>query len=268
VLGTRFDDNEQFGGNWTGNVTWGYTFGKPLRVTAGWGTAFKAASFNDLYFPPEFTVDVNGDPVLVFEGNPNLDPESSESWEIGASGEAVGVHWSLSGYYTDLENLIATVFDPATCPRGALFCPRNIDEARILGLEAGASTTLFGVDIAANLSLLDPEDRSDGPNRGNVLPRRAQQMFQFDLDRRFGPLRVGATVYGEGRRFNDVANTERLAGYVLLDLRAGVELHKNWMLEGRINNVLDKDYETVALFNQDDTNLFITLRYVPDAGQP
>lgn len=97
------------------------------------------------------------------------------------------------------------------------------------------------------------------------MPRRAQQMFRLDLDRRFGPLLVGATVYGEGRRFDDLANTERLGGYVTVDLRAGVDLTKNWILEGRVSNLLDKDYETARLFNQDDRNFFATLRYVPDA---
>jgi outer membrane cobalamin receptor len=32
-----------------------------------------------------------------------------------------------------------------------------------------------------------------------------------------------------------------------------------------VNNLLDKDYETAWLFNQDDRNFFVTLRYVPGA---
>ncbi len=251
VLGTRFDENEQFGGNWTGNVSYGYRFGELLRLRAGWGTAFKAPTFNELYFP-RF-------------GDPNLDPESSESWEIGASGEVYAVRWSLSGYHTELDDLIAGVLDPATCPPPFFFCAQNIDEARILGLEATAATTLYGWDLAANLSLIDPENRGNGPNRGNVLPRRTEQMFQLDLDRRFGRFSVGATVYGEGRRFDDVANTRRLAGFVLVDLRAGVEIYKGLFLEGKVGNLLDKEYETAEFFNQDGTNFFVTLRYQPDA---
>ncbi|MCA1672459.1 MAG: TonB-dependent receptor, partial [Actinobacteria bacterium] len=71
VLGVRHDDNEQFGGESTGNVGLGYSFGPPLRLTAGWGRAFKAPSFNDLFLP-DF-------------GDPNLDPETSQSAELGAS---------------------------------------------------------------------------------------------------------------------------------------------------------------------------------------
>jgi vitamin B12 transporter len=251
VLGIRHDDNEQFGSNSTGNVTLGYSFGPPLRLTAGWGRAFKAPTFNQLFFPGF--------------GDPNLEPEHSESVEIGASGMVVGVRWSLNGYYTDLDNLIGFISVPVSPAFPFGIRAANVDEARILGLEAVASTELFGWDIAANLSLLEPEVRSEGPNKGNVLPRRAEQMFRLDLDRRFGRFSVGATVYGEGRRFDDLENTRRLAGYVLVDLRAGIELYKDLFLEGRVSNLLDKEYETADFFNQDDTNLFITLRYHPKA---
>ncbi|CAN5903045.1 TonB-dependent vitamin B12 receptor [soil metagenome] len=251
VLGVRHDDNQRFGNETTGNVALGYSFGPPLRLTAGWGRAFKAPTFNDLFFPGF--------------GDPNLDPERSESVELGANGTVVGVRWSLNGYYTKLDDLIGFISVPLSPEFPFRIRAANVEEARILGLEAVASTELFGWDIAANLSLIDPENRGDGPNKGNVLPRRAEQMFRFDLDRRFGRFSVGATVYGEGRRFDDLENARRLAGYVLVDLRAGVEVYKGLFLEGKVGNLLDKEYETADFFNQDDTNLFITLRYQPDA---
>jgi vitamin B12 transporter len=247
VLGVRHDDNEQFGGEWTGNVGLGYSFGPPLRLTAGWGRGFKAPSFNDLFFP-DF-------------GDPNLDPESFESAELGASGVIGPIAWSLNGYYTVLDDLIT--FRPDPTSRFGIRAA-NVDEARILGLEAVASTQIWGWDVAANLSLIDPENRGEGPNKGNVLPRRAEQIFRLDLDRAFGRFTAGLTVYGEGRRFDDLANTHRLGGYVLVDLRAGVEVYPDLFLEGKVGNLLDKEYETADFFNQDDINLFVTLRYVPD----
>lgn len=257
VLGVRHDDNEQFGGEWTGNVGLGYSFGPPLRLTTGWGRGFKAPSFNDLFFP-DF-----GACEFVPIGACDLDPESSESAELGASGTIGPVAWSLNGYYTEIDDLIA--FRPDPTSRFGIRAA-NVDEARILGLEAVASTQILGWDVAANLSLIDPENRGEGPNKGNVLPRRAEQMFRFDLDRGlFERFRVGLTIYGEGRRFDDLGNTRRLAGYVLVDLRAGVELYKGLFLEGKVGNLLDKEYETADFFNQDDTNLFVTLRYQPDA---
>ena len=56
----RNDDNQQFGNHTTGSAAWGLGFAEYWRVTAGYGTAFKAPTFNELYFP--------------FFGNPNLEP--------------------------------------------------------------------------------------------------------------------------------------------------------------------------------------------------
>jgi vitamin B12 transporter len=245
VLGTRVDDNEQFGVYPTGNVALGYGFDNGIRLTASWGRAFKAPTFNELYFPGF--------------GNPALGPETSESWEVGISGQHLNVAWALNGYHTEIDDMIATVCGPARC------FAENLDRARILGLEAQASTRLWGFDVAANLSLIDPENLSEGANHGNRLPRRAQTMFRFDLDRAVGPARVGTTVYGEGRRFDDVANTQRLAGYVTVDLRASVDLYRGLSLEGRVANLLNKQYQTARFFYQDDLNFFLTVRYAPDA---
>ncbi|MGX2039365.1 TonB-dependent vitamin B12 receptor [Methylocaldum sp. MU1018] len=244
VAGVRVDDNEQFGVQPTGNVALGYGFENGIRLTGSWGTAFKAPSFNELYFPGF--------------GNPVLDPENSESWEVGVSGRHAGVAWALNGYHTEIDNMIATVCGLANC------FAENLNRARILGLEAQASTRLMGFDIAANLSLLDPENLGEGASRGKRLPRRAKSMFRFDLDRAVGPARVGTTVYGEGQRFDDVANTQPLAGYVTVDLRASVDLHRGLSLEGRVANLLNKQYQTARFFNQDDLNFFLTLRYAPD----
>ncbi|WP_434112937.1 TonB-dependent vitamin B12 receptor [Methylocaldum sp. GT1TLB] len=245
VLGTRVDDNEQFGVYPTGNVALGYGFDNGIRLSASWGKAFKAPTFNELYFPGF--------------GNPMLEPETSESWEVGISGQHWDVAWALNGYHTEIDDMIATVCGQVSC------FAENLDRARILGLEAQASTRLWGFDIAANLSLIDPENLSEGANNGNRLPRRAQTMFRFDLDRSVGPVRVGTTVYGEGRRFDDVANTQRLAGYVTVDLRASVGLYRGLSLEGRVANLLNKQYQTARFFYQDDLNFFLTVRYAPDA---
>ncbi len=244
LRGVRYDDNEQFGGEATGNAAWGYSFGDALRLTAAWGRAFKAPTFNELFFPGF--------------GNPELGPERSQSWELGVSGQYSALRWSVDAFYTEVDEMIS--FDPA------VFAPVNVDEARIYGLEGVVSTRFFGWDLAANLSLMDPENRGAGRDRGNLLPRRSEVMFRFDLDRSFGPVRFGATVFGENRRYDDLANVEPLDGYVLVDLRASVKLHQNWQLEGQVANLLDKEYETARLYNQDDRNFFVALRYTP--GSP
>ena len=240
TLAARRDSNQQFGGHSTGSLAWGYRLRPTLRVMASWGSAFKAPTFNELYFP--------------FFGNPNLKPEESDSFELGISGEHADVGWSLNAYQTNIDQLIG--FD-------ASFSPINIDQARIRGLEAVASTQLAGWDLAGNLSALEPENTSHDANRGNQLPRRAKLMGRLDADRTAGAWRVGTSVYGEGRRYDDLANTRALGGYVTLDLRAAYAVHRDWSLEGKLANLLDKDYRTARLFNQDGRNVMFTVRYAP-----
>ena len=51
LIGLRRDDNEQFGIHNTGNLAWGYALSPRLRARLSYGTAFKAPTFNQLYFP-------------------------------------------------------------------------------------------------------------------------------------------------------------------------------------------------------------------------
>lgn len=238
----RQDSNEQFGGKTTGSAALGYSFGEPLRLSASYGTAFKAPTFNDLYY----------------FGNPVLKPESSQSVEVGAKGRLADVNWAVNGYYTKIDDLIAYNF--------ATYSTENISKAEILGLETQVSTRLFGVDISANLSLLDPRNQEKGANNDNLLRRRAQQMFQLDLDRAFGKFRVGLTVNQEGRRFEDAANATRLGGFTTLGLRASYEIYQDVRLEGRVSNLFNEHYQTAYQYNQMGTNLFMSVSWRPSSA--
>lgn len=54
-----------------------------------------------------------------------------------------------------------------------------------------------------------------------------------------------------------------MGGYTTVDLRAGYDLSKTWQLQGRIENLLDKGYETAYVYNQPGRSLYVTLRYQP-----
>ena len=241
-LSLRHDDNQQFGSRVTGGVGWGFPLTENVGLIANFGSAFKAPTFNELYFP--------------FSSNPNLRPEDSRSFEFGTRGKADWGSWSLNVYETHIDHLIA--FDAIT------FSPVNIDKARIRGFEGIFSTQIKGWQFNTNLTLLDPENRSSSLNRGNILPRRAEQSFRLDADRQFGQhYRLGAMLLVEGERFDDLSNTRKLDSYVKFDLRAEYILNKHWRLQGRIENLFNERYETAAFFNQPGRNFFAMIRYQP-----
>ncbi len=238
----RHDDNSQFGGKTTGSVLWGWDFADNLRLTASWGTAFRAPTFNDLYYPGF--------------GNADLRPESSRNLEIGVRGTPAWGHWSLAVYRNDIRDMIS--FD------AAIGLPGNIDRARITGLEGVVGGKLAGWDVRASATLLDArDDAAGGLYEGNQLPRRPRRSARLDVDRSFGRVSFGAGMQFNARTWDGIANRHPLGGYTLVNLRAGWRFARDWQLQLALNNAFDKDYETAWYYNQPGRNFMLTLRWRP-----
>jgi vitamin B12 transporter len=235
----RRDDHETFDKYTTGGVAWGYALSSGLRLWASYATAFKAPSFNELYYP-DF-------------GDPDLQPEESLSLEFGLQGRGDWGTWSFSGYQTRIDELIVY--------NAAIQSAVNISQARILGVEAQVSVDIGSWQSSASLTLLDPRDDSGGVKDGNLLPRRTRQSLRIDLDRTFGAHALGATLHVEGQRYDDLDNRRKLGGFGTLDLRASYRINQAWQLRGRCENLFDKVYETAAFYNQAGRSFYLTLSY-------
>ena len=241
VLSARTDDNEQFGNHTTGNVGWKWFVVDTFALHAGWGNAFLAPNFNDLYYPGF--------------SNPELKPEKSESYEVGVSGTAAAIAWSLTAFQTHTDDLIA--FDLAT------YLPQNINEARIRGVEVEGHTRLDHWTIGANYTYLDPRNRGDGAEYDNLLPRRARQSGRIDVNYGTDAFSVGTVINLVGSRYDDLANTTKLDSYTVVDLIGELHFGKGWSVQGKIANAFDEDYETAAYYYQDGRTYFVTLQYQP-----
>ena len=237
----RNDDNEQFGNHTTGSLGWGMDLSRGFKLSATYGTGFKAPTFSDLYDP--------------WSGNRDLKPEQSRSLNLGVAQQGTDWRWALDVYQTDIEDLITY--------SGDTFAMVQVDEARIRGAEFTVDLSLAGWDLSAQLSHTDPRNRSQDPNNDNLLPRRARNTGRFDVDRAFGAFRVGATVNGAGYRYDELSNTTRLGGFATTDLRLEYAITDAWTLQAKADNVFDKKYETVAWYNQPGREYGVSLRYQP-----
>jgi len=235
----RYDNNQAFGDYVTGNVGWRYNWDYGISLLANFGNAFKAPSFNDLYFPNY--------------GNPNLKPEESTSVETGLAGNHDWVQWEIRAYHTNIDNLITPTMNPVTFE----FSAENIGKAQIDGIETEINLQWLGWNGKLSMNLLSPKNRETNAR----LPRRAEQTLAFDLSRTFGSFDVGANVLAQGDRFDNTQNTIKVAGYVTVDLRTAYHLNKNWMLSAKLNNLLDKNYQTVDTYNMPDRNFFVSVHY-------
>ena len=243
--GLRFDDNESFGGETTGNIAWGYDLTDDLYLSLGWGSAFKAPTFNDLYYQSPWGSN----------GNPDLEPETSESWEIGISGRSDWADWDLRLFRTDAENLIQWVEQAPF-----VWQPENISAARIDGIELTVSGEFLGWDLDGSMTVIDPEDR----RTGNTLPRRSRQTAKVNLYRRFSDTEFGVTWIAQGHRFDDPDNLVRLAGYGILDLRLRYFPDDEWEIGLKVGNLFDHGYQTAAGYRMPGREVFASLSYRPN----
>jgi len=242
ILALRHDDSDAFENSNTGNVAWGYDLSDSLQLNASYGTAFKAPTFNDLYYQDPWGSN----------GNPNLSPEKSKSMELGLKGKQGWGRWSLNLFRTEIKDLINWVeIAPWT------YQPQNTSKARINGLEASINSTLAGWDITGNLTLLDPRDTQTD----KLLVRRNERTLRVDINRSFGKSHIGATLQARSHSFNDTKNSQRVAGFGTVDLRASHQLTSNWQIRSEIRNLFNKEYETIRGYNTDNRTFFITIAY-------
>jgi vitamin B12 transporter len=240
----RWDKNQAFGNVVTGSIGWrdNWHYGKgndSISTFANFGNAFKAPSFNQLYYP-NF-------------GNPTLKAETSKSVEVGLAGNHEWLQWELWAYHTDIDNLIVIVTDSNTFQSTS----ENIGKAQLDGLEAEMSTQILGWNSKLNMSLLSPKNRITNQR----LPRRADQTLGFDLSRSFGDFDVGTHVVAQDYRYDNAANTTKVGGYVTVDLRTAYHLNENWQLSVKLNNALDNKYQTVNTYNTAERNFFVSVHY-------
>jgi vitamin B12 transporter len=246
LAGGRLEHNGQFGHHSTGNVGLTRKLSEAQRFTVTWGTAFRAPTFDELYFPGF--------------GNPNLTPETSRSVEAGIDGEERALRWSLHAYQTDISHLIA--LDPAT------FLPLNIAQARIRGVELQADWHASDWGVGGQLTGMQPLNLSAGPEHDNLLNRRAKQNAALTVRRALqaplaGGIRGSVAVVSrwQGRRFDDLANTLPMGGYLTVDLLTQWAFGGGWSLEARAGNLFDRAYQTAAYFAQDGRHYGVTVRY-------
>jgi len=140
TAGLRYDNHSRFGDVWSPRATVSWRTGR-WKLRASGGTGFRAPSVGELFYP--------------FSGNPDLQPERSTSYDLGAEYEVAGGRAAVSVFWNDFRHLI--VFDFAT---GLNF---NVGRARSRGAELSWRQTISqALYLDAGYTYLDTEDRDTG----------------------------------------------------------------------------------------------------------
>ena len=234
----RHDESSQFGGRTTGALAYGYTIATGLRASASYGTAFKAPTFNDLYFP-NFS-------------NPDLKPETAHSAEVALRYAAANLAAGVVAYRNRVRELI--VFQ---CDVNFNCAPQNVANATLEGATLELEARFANTRVKASVDLQRPEDDATG----NLLPRRARRHGALAVTHAVGQATLGAELVVSSSRFDDAANTRRMGGYALANFSIEYSPAARWTLFARLDNAFDKRYELAADYNTARASGFVGVRY-------
>ncbi len=247
----RRDDNNQFGERITHSLAYAYRVTNTSKFYASKGTAFKAPSFNDLYFP--YAPGVGG-------GNANLKPETAKNYELGFSYGTLNSNASITRFVSKISNLIQwSETDPINYPYE--YFPANVGQAKVSGYELKAKHTLNQLEIGFNYTHQDPKNTITN----KYLVRRSRDYGLGYLGFSNSVYRLRAELMLRGHTYDDADNARVVSGYGLVNLYGERKIDKNLVSYVKVNNLFDKNY-TVQKTSTTTSNglpmtLFVGVRY-------
>ncbi len=237
----RWDHNSAYDNQTTGKLGWGMDIADGWSVRAVAGTAFRAPTFNDLYYPGY--------------GVATLQAERSRSIEAGVNYKAAMTSLAATAYYNKVSDLIGYQADPNLCPPGFPFgCAGNTARALLQGITMQGLQQWGNFQFTLALDWLNAKDR----DTDEQLPRRAANQQTFAVDWTEGPWQLGGTVLRVSQRPDAGV---LLPAYALLNLNARWRFERFWQIEARLQNATGRDYQPALDYQDVGRQFWIGLRY-------
>jgi vitamin B12 transporter len=256
-VGARYDNNKLFNSKITYRIAPAFLIWQTgTKLKATFGTGFKAPSLYDLFDP--------------YYGNKDLKPEESTGWDAGVEQFFINgnIGFGITYFSNEFKNLFAS--DP-----NDNYKTININKAVTNGIELEFHASLFeNLSLNTNYTYTNTNDESPGSaDENKPLLRRPKNQYSLDIN--YAPINklssdLDVTYVGErdDKDFSAYPTIRvALAPYTLVNLSVNYSLTDYIKIFGRIENLLNEDYEQVygfaspafsiyGGFNLDLTNLF------------
>ncbi len=254
TAGVRHDAFNTFGEATTYRVTGGYLFDfTNTKIRSSYATGFRAPSNNELFFP-DF-------------GNPDLQPEKSQSFDVGVDQTFWDERVTVSGgyFWNRYRNLIQTLQSEAICGAGEFgprFCPVNATLAKSQGWE-GAINMVMLRDRPWAQHLALRWQYSATLTRDLVTSERfirwpVHQSSVSVVYQPIEPLSVILDVRFSGSKF--AVDRSRVDSFTVVNLAANYDISERTQAYVRVDNLFDEVYEEVLNFGTPGLSVFGGLR--------
>jgi outer membrane receptor for ferrienterochelin and colicins len=260
TFGGRYDKHEDFGSHVSPRVYATYTINDDWTVKGGVATGYKTPKTSDLQ---DGITGFGAQGTSPFIGNPDLKPEESLSKEIAVYYEHPNKHnFNVTLFQNNFKDKIESAdvtasagsqWEDVNSTYGSLSQKQNVGKAEILGLEiAGKYFILDNLSFKANWTYMDSEIESNEPStNGKPLRSSPKHMYNATLDyQATNKFNTYLQYSGEIDRFN-LRYEEPSSGdykdlyykdYSIWNLGTSYKVDKNLTLNGRVNNLFDKDF--------------------------
>ncbi len=246
VLGSRVDHHEVFGSEISPRAYLLFHPTDALTFKAGAGRGFKAPTLKQLSPEYESRAAMGGRGII--RGNPDLQPETNQSFELGVEFDQHPWKAGATLFQNDVKNLIETVRQPSCYERGKVCLDyENVAKVRMRGLELSAGAMLSSQwNVSANYTYLDASDRTTGEPLAERSRHRANAALEWSpLAQLSTRLRVEYT----GKQYRSATEPDR-PGYALLHWYLDYALSKRFSVHAGIENLTDKR------LSNDDASLY------------
>jgi vitamin B12 transporter len=240
--GARYDDNSAYGDFWSYNTAVELTFDNGDSLALGQSTAFRAPTFNDLYYPASLFGDYS---------NENLEVETSRVWTldyfIPLSIMDKSGSFLLSGQRAVFNNQIS--YDE-------VYYPYNIGSSYV-----NYASASWDQDWSSSLrtELIQEWTEAMNLDTGEMLARRPVRATKLNVN--WVQNSITARLESMYRDQSATVSGETNASYFIYNLGVNYDVNKALTVSARIENLTNRSYETASGYLAQGRYAQLTGRY-------
>ena len=256
TAGVRHDAYNVFGDATTYRVTGGYLVKETnTKIRSSYATGFRAPTINELFWP-DF-------------GNPDLEPEKSQSFDVGVDQTLLAGRMTISGgyFWNRYRDLIQTIQSAPVCgtgPFGANYCPINVASAKSQGWEAMVNVVMIReqpwmkrLELKGQYTMTLTHDLMTGARlRRWPVDQASLSLYYQPVD----SLNMILDFRFAGSQFNDRENTQPVSSFNVVNLAVNYDLSDQFQAYVRVDNLFDEEYEEILFFGTPSRSVFGGIR--------